>query len=505
VPTPSRPSRPLPATPWRKAPLALAAALALLAPGPSLGAGAPAPPAGEAVRLREQRVLTLKAARGGEAPEARARRASDALARAFEESPDAAARVVVQGETAAIQVGRVTVLELGTEDVLAEGAVGLEALANSHASRLDRALAGERRRASIASWVFDLSMLVFSGLIAFLLLAKLGDLDRRVAAWLRARPTHVPALRLHGVELVSGDALGRAMAVAVRIGRYLLALTVAYGWIVFALSLFPATRGAGLRLGRVVLTPAASILARIGGALPVAVGAVAAGALLWLLLRAVRLFFGSVGRGETHVSWIPADLAVPMGGIVRVGLVVLAAVFAAPVLTGTDQGTLAHVGTAALAAVALAAVPALANVAAGLPRLLRRTYRPGEAAEVGRARGVVRSVDLLHVELEGEDGGRILVPHLAGLVAPARLCAGPRPARFELTVAPEQDLARVADVVRRAGGPRTTAELLRLDAGGALFRVAGPGLDLAAKVSSALRAEGIPLGRGVEPRQPGTP
>ena len=482
----------------------MAAVVALALAGPALGAGAPDPLPDGVVRLREEQVLTLRAARAGETAAVRARRASEALSRAFDESPRATATVQVQGDTAAIQVGRVTVLELGPEDVAAAGAVGLEALANSHASRLDRALGSERRRASIASWVFDLSMLVFSGLVVFLLLGKLGDLDRRIGTWLRARPGHVPAVSLHGVELVSGDALGRALAVAVRIGRYLLALAVAYGWVVFALSLFPLTRGAGLRLGGVVLTPAGNILARFGGALPVAVGAVLAGALLWLLLRAVRLFFGSVARGETHVAWIPPDLAVPMGGLVRLGLVVVAAVFAAPLLTGTDQGTLAQVGTAALLAVALAAAPALANVAAGLPRLLRRTYRPGETAELGRSRGVVRSVDLLHVELEDAEGARLLVPHLVGLVAPTRLAGGRGRVRFDLAVEPAQDLARVGELVRRAGGAGTSADLVRLDLAGALFRVAGTDPDLAEKVSSALRAEGIPLGRAAPSSLPGT-
>jgi small-conductance mechanosensitive channel len=480
------------------------AVLALAMAGPALGAGVPTPPADDVVRLREEQVLTLRAARAGDSAAVRARRASEALSRALDESQGATATVQVRGDTAAIQIGRVTVLELGPEDVAAEGAVGLESLANSHASRLDRALASERRRASIASWVFDLSMLVFSGLIVFLLLGKLGDLDRRIGAWLRARPGHVPAVSLHGVELVSGNALGSALAVAVRIGRYLLALAVAYGWVVFALSLFPLTRGAGLQLGRVVVAPAGQILARIGGALPVAVGAVLAGALLWLLLRAVRLFFGSVARGETHVSWIPPDLAVPLGGLLRLGLVVVAAVFAAPLLTGSDQGTFAHVGTAALIAVALAAAPALASIAAGLPRLLRRTYRPGEPVELGRSRGVVRSVDLLHVELEDAEGARLIVPHLVGLVAPTRLAGRPRPVRFDLAVDPAQDLTRVGDVVRRAGGAGTIADLVRLDAGGAVFFVAGTDVDLAAKVASALRAEGIPLGRAAPPSLTGT-
>jgi hypothetical protein len=76
--------------------------------------------------------------------------------------------------------------------------------------------------------------------------------------------------------------------------------------------------------------------------------------------------------------------------------------------------------------------------------------------------------------------------------------------RFDLAVEPAQDLARVGELVRRAGGAGTSADLVRLDLAGAVFRVAGTDPDLAEKVSSALRAEGIPLGRAAPSSLPGT-
>jgi len=175
--------------------------------------------------------------------------------------------------------------------------------------------------------------------------------------------------------------------------------------------------------------------------------------------------------------------------------VVLAAVFAGPVLTGSDEGMLATVGQAALLAVALAAAPALANVAAGLPRLLGRVYRPGHVAEVGTTSGVVRRVGLLDLEVEDSSGRRVLVPHLATLLSATRLPGLAAAARFELAIDPGEDQALVREILLRTGGPGTAAELVRLDASGALYRVAGPGDDLAVRVASALRAEGVRLGR----------
>ena len=179
-----------------------------------------------------------------------------------------------------------------------------------------------------------------------------------------------------------------------------------------------------------VLGPAASTLARVGGAIPSTIAAIVAGALLVLGLRAVRLFFGSVAAGETHLRWMPAELGLPVGQLLRIALVIVAAVFAAPVLTGSDEGMLANLGNAALLAVGPAAAPVLASVAAGLPRLLGKGYRTGHVAEIGATAGVVRAVGLLDVEVEDASGrgGR---PHLAALFLPTRLPGLASAARFE--------------------------------------------------------------------------
>ena len=501
----STPPAPPRVGPRSRSPLTGAAALAAVLAA-SAAAAAP-PPGGDRafVQIADEKVLSLRVGRAGESAEERARAASRALERAAEESQTALSQVEVHEGAAAVRVGRVTVLEVGPEDVAAEGAVGLEPLAQSYASQIDRALKTERRRASVSGWVFDFSLLVFSGLVAFLLLGKISELERRAEAWMRERPGRVPALRLRGVELVSGEAMAGALAIFLRIGRYLFQLVVAYGWVVFGLSLFPATRGAGMTLGRLVLGPAANLLSRVGAALPLLLGALIAGAVLWLALRAIRLLFQSVADGETHVAWLKADLAVPIGELVRLGLVVLAAVFAAPILTGSQQGVLAHVGTAALAAVALGLAPTIANVAVGLPRLLGRTYRTGHLVEVGRAIGVVRAVDLLHVELEDASGGRVLVPHLAGLASPTRLPRSQAAFHLDLAVDPAEDQGRVRGILLDAGGPGTTVHLTRLDAAGAVYRVAGPGPDLASRVADALRSSGVRLGHVAALGPAGTP
>lgn len=477
--------------------VAAALILALGAAAPARGAGAPrgGPEAEATVRLGEDGVLPLFAGRGSSTAGERARAASRALAEAAQESPDAVARVEIHGETASIVVGRASVLELGPEDVAAAGAAGLEPLAQVAAARIDRALARERRRATIANWVFDVSILVFSALVAFLLARKVGDLGRRAARWARRHPDRVPSLRAGTLEVVSGRGMAGALEVALRLGRGVLQAAIAYAWLVLALSIFPATRGAASRLGHLVLSPAADLVGRLGSALPVLLAAAVAGLGLFVVLRAVHLFAGSVARGETHLSWLPSDLARPAGQLVALALVLLAAVFAAPALTGSDQGVLSHLGTAALVATGLAIVPPLANLAVGLPRVFRRTLRPGDAAELGGASGVVRDVSLQHVELEDSLGRRVIVSHLSALIAPTRVGRGRAAAvAIVVVVAADEDQDRVRELLLAAGGRGTAAELIRISAEGTVWRVAGPGEDLAVRVAGALTGSGIRLG-----------
>src|SRR5262249_43859275 len=133
------------------------------------------------------------------------------------------------------------------------------------------------------------------------------------------------------------------------------------------------------------------------------------------------LFFENVARGETKLGWLPADLAEPTSVVVRAGVVVCGLIFAAPLLTGSDEGALSRAGVAVLVALGLASTPALACAAAGVPQVFLRKVRAGDYAELGGRSGRVRRVTLLEVELEDDTGCDVRVPHLLALVRPTRI------------------------------------------------------------------------------------
>ncbi len=456
------------------------------------------------VRVRDRVVFTIRAAHGNQSASARARAASQVLERLVEEREPLELHVEEQGDLAVVYAGTTPIVQLRPEDAAAAGDVSLSLHAASVTAKLRETLRIERQRKAIAETVFSFSLLVFSALIAVLLLGKIRELTGKTRAWIENHPDRLPAVRVQGIELVQPAAVRGGLSAALRLGRLLILLGIAYGWVLFASSLFESTRSYTERLTGFVLTPVSALIGRIGSALPLLVIVLSAIIATVLLVRFVGLFFGSVARGETNLRWLPSDLAVPTGALVRFGIVVVALLVAAPLITGSNDGALARAGIAALVALGFASSPVLASVAAGIPAVYGRKVRVGDYAEIGGRIGRVLSVSLLEVRLEDDVGCQVRVPHLMSLVHSTRVL-GPSPVRMlDVVVDPTAPQGHVRSVLLSAAtrvAAGVNVDLVKLDADGAHYRVAARGLstetdgDLPVAVADALASENIGLGR----------
>jgi len=483
--------------------------ITFLLAGTALGAGpddrstAP-PPAPATLRLRDRAVLEIRAPLGNRSPQVRAQYAGEALAHVLEQPGPDTVRLEPREAGVVLQVNNIPILEVGPDDAHQAGTSDLTLYAAAVAQKIEAALRAERRRIEIQGSVFSFSLAVFISLLAFLALRLVGRLGAQLQETLLADRERIPALRLGSVEVASRRAVRGALRLGLRIGTRLVQLVVIYVWVLFLLSLFAATREYGARLTGSVLRPSGEILGRIGAALPMLVVAALLALVLALVIRTLRLFFDSIARGETHVRWISAELARPVGVLLRTGLLVLAILFAAPLITGGDTGALSRLATAVLLTLALAAVPLLASFVVGLPTVLGRTLRPGEMVELAGHRGQVREVNMLEVRLEDPEGAEVRIPHLVAFLHPARAMGTAQRRTLEVVVVSEEDQARVAAVLLEAAGSHASgarAELVGLDARGARWRVSGIHSDLGQRVATALRDARIALGQpGVEDR-----
>jgi small-conductance mechanosensitive channel len=502
LPAPSGPSAPVVATDYPSSSLSAQSAASAAAPSASAGASAPS----FDVRLHEKVVFSLHAARSGQSPQERAAAASHALESVLDDPEQPLAHIEEQPGSAVLYVGKTPVATLSAEDAAAAaGDVTLHVYAAAVAAKVDDALRAERKRSAIATSVFSLSLLVFSGLLAFLLFRRVGDLSGRARTWVREHPDRLPALKLGAIEVVRPVAVRGAVSIALALAHRLAQFAILYSWLIFALSRFEATRDYTDRLAGFVLVPLSALIGRIGAALPLIVVATIAAVALGVAVRFVGLFFGGVARGETNITWLPRDLAGPTSVLVRAGMVLISIVLAAPLITGTDDGALSRAGVVALVAIGLACTPVLACAAAGLPAVFLRRLRPGDFVEAGGRAGVVRDVTLLELVLEDAVGCEVRVPQLLGLWHPTRVLGSAALATIEVAVDPHERPARVEETLVGAAVAtceRARVDLVSLDADGARWRVSGVpkhgkgAASLADAVAQAIADQGIALGRG---------
>ncbi len=475
-----------------------AAAVAPLAPAPGAKTGSE-------VKLHDTPVFTVWVGHGGASAQQRASAASAALEHALD-AQHAPVRVVRQPLARVIFAADVPIIELFAEDAAAVGDASLDVHAARISARARKVLREEKQRRTVAEAVGSASLVVFFGLLAFFAVRKLSQLLQRARDFLQAHPERVVAIRLQSIEVLGAGSLRGLLMAALGVARWALLGGAVYLWLVFSLSLFEATRPYTERLTSIVITPLTELAGRVLSALPMGFLALVWGGVVLLLVRFADLLFASIARGETRVTWLPSDLVLPAGLLLRIAIVVLGLVLAGPIVTGDAQGALARAGSTVMMALALASAPVLASAAVGVVQVFARRMRVGQELSFGERRGRVLSVGFLDVRLRQADGGELRVPHLLALWQPLSVPAAAHQAEVfvEVCVAAGQSVPRVHELLLMAAakhGEHLSVQLEHFDVEGSVFRVRVPHAtaatqsELRAALCEALQAAGIPLGR----------
>jgi small-conductance mechanosensitive channel len=470
---------------------------------PAASGSAPAVAVGH-VRLGDDEVFTIRAPRRGKTAEQRAQAATAALASVVEHVHGADIRYERHLDVAVVLAGQTPIVELTAEDAQASGASSVDLHAASVVASLRSALEREHRQAALSKTVFSFSLIVFLGLIAFYLMRKIGEFAERGRAWIDAHAEDVLAVRVQQIEVVSPGTVRSTALVGLSVGHRLAQLGVFYAWLVFVLSLFDATSGYTDKLTGLIVAPLSQLTTRIATGLPVLAVLIIAGFAVFVLVRFLGLFFDSIERRENVVSWVTPELAAPTSALLRLGVVLAALVFLAPLVTGNPESPLARTGVVVVVALGLAATPVLASGMLGAILLFSRGLRTGQHVEIGAYGGRIASIGLLDLRLEDAERAEVRIPHLYSLRHPTRVL-GLRP-RFELelAVAPVVHHADVQGLLLRVATRFTDdarVELMSADSERTLFRVTfssdqrNARSELQLGLLEALAGAQIPLGR----------
>lgn len=445
----------------------------LLAPAARAEPGPAASPAAP-VRVGESLVFTLSAELNGKQPNERAARASAALESVLAEPELVEVRVQQLPDSAMLYAGDTPIVELVAQDAALSGQASLETYANDTARALRIALASERKRSRIAETVFSFSLVVFFALIAFYLIKKVTSITERARRWLEEHGDRNLAISIKSIELVRPAVVKSTAVIALGLAKWLGQFGIFYAWLVVVLSLFETTRGYTERLTGFVLSPLSQLMGRAFAALPLLVVAGFAALAVLVLVRFTGLFLASVARRETTLGWLPADLAAPASVLLRIAIVILALVFAAPVVTGSSDDSLGRAGAIVLCALGLAATPLLATGLLGAVVLFGRRLSIGEHVRIRGQLGRVTAINLLELRVWTEGGCEQRIPHLLLLwSALDRLGPAPR-LSVEVLVPMGSAPARVLEVLAAAAGARgrdVSVELVSIEAAFIRYRV----------------------------------
>ncbi|MEO8874602.1 MAG: mechanosensitive ion channel domain-containing protein [Polyangiaceae bacterium] len=465
------------------------------------------------VKVHDHVVFLVRVPAGALTIEARAKAANAALDSIHPEhgQPPPDTRIETTGDSAVVYVGTTPIFTVGRDDAAASGDPSVAVAAEKISAAVHDTLRTEQKRAAVADAVYAFSLLVFSGLIAFLLFRQTNALLNRARNYFREHPGFLTGLRLGNIEVLSRATTRGAVAIALSVAHRLLQVSIAYVWLVFGLSLFETTRPLTERLTGFVFRPITALLERVGSTLPVLVVAAFAIIAVGILVRFVGLFFEAVERGETKLDWLPADLSRTTSILLRGAIIVTALVLGSPLVTGTDDGPLPRVGLVTILVLGVSAVPLLSSAVVGAVVVFARAVKVGDYVEWGGHVGRVKATSLLSLHLEDEAGCDLFVPHLLSLVHPTRVLGHAPLETIDVVVDAMVSQSRAHQVLVAAVKPfRGRVALVRIDGAGTHYRVTASdadenGTNLVKSLSEALEKNNITISKNAFEVRPSGP
>ncbi len=320
-------------------------------------------------------------------------------------------RIVDNGTITDISVGDQPLVRIADADAALEQ-TGRAELAHVHMERVRRAILDYRaartpaalRRAAITTITASVALAVGAGLVLWLW--------RRFDARLRHRiEAHVHTVGIQSFEVMRADQLRSALRSAIVGLRTILLLAGMLIYLGYVLAVWPWTRGFSRDLTGFVLAP----LQVIGGGLVANIPSLVFLAVLFfvirLLLRVVRMFFETVGRGAVTLSNFDADWAAPTYKIVRVGIVAFGLIVAYPYIPGSESDAFKGVSLFIGIIFSLGSSSAISNIIAGYMMTYRRAFRVGDRVKIGDAIGEVIEMRLQVTHLRSPKNEEIVIPN----------------------------------------------------------------------------------------------
>jgi small-conductance mechanosensitive channel len=184
-----------------------------------------------------------------------------------------------------------------------------------------------------------------------------------------------------------------------------------YVWLHGVLLALPWTRDGGFALLSTLARPVRTIVGGIAAATPSLLTLALIVALTVAALRVLTRFFGMVATGRLKLPNFEPEWAAPTERIVRVLVILFAAIMAYPYVPGSSSEAFRAVGIFAGLVLSLGATSVVANMVAGHTLIYRRAFRVGDRISVADVLGDVEAVSAQATYLRTLKNERVTIPN----------------------------------------------------------------------------------------------
>jgi small-conductance mechanosensitive channel len=406
---------------------------------------------GAPVNYHEETAFRLWAPAGNRDARARARDAQTALGSALEaeqaaQADAADALVTVKDATAQVWIRGYLVAVVYPSDAQAAGYPDLESFAAQLTTRLLEFVPAQMRRGSLQKTVLHVFLSVFLGLLTVLAMRQLRSAFDQADHVLEQRREHLSPLTVGPLPVLSGNAVGGALAILLEVGRWLAFAGTLLAGVAAVMSQFEGTRPWLQQAGLWGVSTVLKAVQAVGGSLPSLVLAALLVLAVDVALRFLNLLLDGVRTGRVTWGWVPPFRVT----VARRFMVVAIPLLVAPLVVASAFGRfgtpLETLSLVAAGVVMLAALPALAASLVGGMLLWRQAFRPGDWVQVGSAQGELTEVRFTEMVLVPEEGGTLHIPALSLLWNPARRLPAPT-TRVNVRLARSRPVKELVDLV----------------------------------------------------------
>lgn len=254
-------------------------------------------------------------------------------------------------------------------------------------------------------------ILVFVGILSFMLKITKKFMNRLKAKLELWRGTRIPPIKIQSFEVVSAEQLTNILQWLVDKGKILVYLILLYIFIPIFFAYFPRTRGYILEYLDYFVAPFITIFHGIISFIPNLVFIAIAIYIVRYLIKLMRLIFLEVEKGRVTFPGFHSDWAQPTFKLLRFLAIVLTVVLISPYLPGFGSPAFQGLSIFFGLLLSLGSTAAIANVVAGAALTYMRPFKVGDRVKIADTMGDIIEKTLLITRVRTIKNVEVTIPN----------------------------------------------------------------------------------------------